>query len=754
MIVHRLDGCTPTPLASYLKALGVLRLVAEQLDPTARGFWDGERFVLVSTKNEEEVVRFFLERYAPTPLVAPWNKGSGFFAGDQALSPAEASTAPRFERLRVGIMAAKANLTALAAADTAVRKIKESAKVPSAAQRAKLKQSDTYKTQLAAAEREFKRLKADLIPNLRSTWRGPHREWLDAAIVLDSEGAASFPALLGTGGNDGRLDFTNNFFQRLSDLFDMASSEGRHHDGTEPWIRESLFGATARVMVSGMPVGQFAPAGAGGANMSYGEESDSRMNPADFVLMLEGAVLFTATANRRWEATSPSRASAPFSVSGQSAGYFSAAASEGSTRGEQWMPLWPSPMTLQELKRLLAEGRAQIGTKRAKDSLDLARAVGRLGTARGICAFQRFGYMERNGQSNLAVPLGRFVVPEARSPRLACLDDLDAWLPRLRREARTQQAPARLLQAERRLVDSLFAVSQHPDDAQRWQATLLRLANIEALQLTGSGYKAGPIPRLRPEWVEAADDGSAELRLAVAFALQAGAFGPDWIPRRGSGVRRHWLTLERGRYVTSGTGGQQRLQTAPGQVMHGRNGVDDAIAILVRRSIEASQSGTSESALIGGRHAFAAVGDLTALLSGIVDLDRTLSLARALMAVDSRAWARRPAAPRAAPAGDSPDDGWLAIRLAQLPWSLPSGQRVGHDPAILRRLETGDAAGAFAIARRRLCAAGVRPAVASVTVPPATARLWAAALAFPITKKTADDFLARLDPNAQKETAA
>ena len=28
----RLDGCTPEPLMSYLKALGVLRMVAEQTD--------------------------------------------------------------------------------------------------------------------------------------------------------------------------------------------------------------------------------------------------------------------------------------------------------------------------------------------------------------------------------------------------------------------------------------------------------------------------------------------------------------------------------------------------------------------------------------------------------------------------------------------------------------------------------------------------------------------------------------------------
>lgn len=73
MIVHKLNGCAPAPLAHYLKALGMLRLVAEQADPEARGWWAGERFLLATHLDEDELLGFFLERYEPTPLVAPWN---------------------------------------------------------------------------------------------------------------------------------------------------------------------------------------------------------------------------------------------------------------------------------------------------------------------------------------------------------------------------------------------------------------------------------------------------------------------------------------------------------------------------------------------------------------------------------------------------------------------------------------------------------------------------------------------------------
>ena len=80
--IHALDGCAPTPLAHYLKALGVLRLVAEQADATARGWWEGERYMLATTRGAEQLEDFFLHEYQPTPLVAPWNGGSGFYPKD------------------------------------------------------------------------------------------------------------------------------------------------------------------------------------------------------------------------------------------------------------------------------------------------------------------------------------------------------------------------------------------------------------------------------------------------------------------------------------------------------------------------------------------------------------------------------------------------------------------------------------------------------------------------------------------------
>jgi CRISPR-associated protein Csx17 len=752
MILHRLDGCAPTPLAHYLKALGILRLVAEQADPEARGWWGGERFLFASSLNENELLAFFLERYAPTPLLAPWNGASGFFR----------TWDPKKKQLRRS-KNAKALETLIAQETDRWKVFKAAHKDAETALAGVLQNIDVA----SLPEKERKRLlivprgsgpvfpvanKDSDKPQIQRAlaWACSENPLFRSAIV-DMGDEFKYPSLWGSGCNDGAIDFTARYFECLVALFVESDKQT-----TQSWLKLACFGFPSAGLLSGAAgkVGQFLPGGAGGANTTNGpgSQDDTLLNPWDFVFMLEGALLFTAGAARRLQAKQQSRAAAPFAIGGQGAGYASASESDESARGEQWMPLWSQPLSLAELKHLLVEGRAQLGARSVSEPLDLARAVARLGTARGITAFQRYGYIERNGQSNLAVPLGRFVVLNSSSLQLRCLDDLDAWLPRLRGEARSKGAPTRFAMAEHRLAETLLGVTQHPDEPSRWQAVLLRLADIEAVQVTGSGYKAGPVPRLRPEWVKAADDGLSEFRLALACALQCAGFNREGLPIDSDSVRRHWLPLDRTRYATSGIGAQTRLQIGSDCVMHGRSGLDDAIALLERRLIEAARRGARRLPLVAAYRAAASPTDISRFIVGEVDADRTMRMARALMALDSKAWVRSPCPARAVAQSELPDDAWLAIRLALLPWPMQDGRSIGADPAILRRLVSGDASSAVDLARRRLRAAGITTTVRVATASPEIARRWAAALAFPITRKAASRFVKRLDPHSLKET--
>ncbi len=654
----------------------------------------------------------------------------------------ERSTAARFAPLRAGIAAARGILDELTQADAAVRAIKEEAKKLPKAAKERLREDSAYKARLAAAERHFKTLKYNLIPRCRRDWRGALGAWFASAIVVE-EDKPVFPALLGTGGSDGRLDFTNNNLQRLADLFDETSGAPRAE--CEDWFRLALFGGTGRGLVGDLAVGQFQPGAAGGANAGNGPSANSLLNPADFVLMMEGTLNFQTAVTKRAQASAGAFAAAPFALPANAAAYSTASASDESARGEQWMPLWGQPLRRAELAHLLAEGRSRVGTKSAREPVQFARAITTLGVARGLDGFQRFGFIERNGQSNLAVPLGRFRVPERAHPRGLLVAELESWAAVLRRQSRDNHAPLRLQAAERGLTNSLFGALAHPAEPGHWQEILLSLAAVEAVQVTGSGIKAGPIPRLSTGWVAAADDGSPEFRLALAFALQHGADGQD-------PIRRHWLPLKKGfpRFETTGDATHTRLASKPEVVLHGREGIADAIALVERRFIEGAQRGRRHLPLTPGRHADAALGDLAQLLAGKVDLDRTVALGRALMALDLAAWSRQPVGLKAPPVV-WPEDSWIAIRLASLPWPLDDHRNPGCDPAIFRRLVAGDASGALEISLRRLAVAGVRSPLRAGGVSPASARLWAASLAFPISRHTAGRLANRLAPAANKE---
>ncbi|HGG57950.1 MAG TPA: type I-U CRISPR-associated protein Csx17, partial [Nannocystis exedens] len=483
--IHDLCGCAPTPLAHYLKALAILRLLSEQVDAQARGFWDSEHFCVVTRLDRQELVDFFLHQYIPSPLLDPWNNGSGFYANDNkvALLAIAASQAPRFADYRLAIRAA------------------------------------------SLVTREFSRApsgeaKALFIRRWRERWRGISASWIDTVLVIGADGSPTYPALLGTGGNDGRLDFINNYMRQLTRIWDMASPKAHLRPQASLLLYNALFGRITRGLVKGA-IGQFMPGNAGGANQGAGFEAKPQVNPWDFVLMLEGTIALRASLVRRAESQGLAQAAAPFAIRGSAAGYGSAAKADESNRGEQWMPLWSTPTTYAEIQQLFAEGRSKIGERTAQRPLEFARAIARLGVARGIDAFERFGFIERNGQANLAVPLGRWRVRP--QPHQDLLDDVANWVEKLRQAGRDKQAPGRLQSAARACEEAIQSCCRQYS-ALHWRALLIRLAKAEQTILHSPRFSTEhdlrPLPRLSSGWLQAIglrdpeDPDTRELRLA------------------------------------------------------------------------------------------------------------------------------------------------------------------------------------------------------------------------------------------------
>jgi len=799
--LHVLKGCSPAPLANYLKALGILRLVGEQADTQARGWWEGERFCLLTKLSKGELETFFLEHYQPTPLVSPWNKGCGFFkASDPGLAPLESSTALRFAAFRDGVQASRTLISEISQADASIRAIKARTKTavkafqsetqrtslensaayceclsllttqlskpdlttdkraeveseiadtrsiaahadkpPTKSDVKALKDSASYKRLLATADRQFKNFKATLIPDCKRAWRGPHADWISAAVVLNEADEPDWPSLLGTGGNDGNLDFTNNFMQQLGGLFDLVSPSGSAKLNARQLLENALWVSPANELAPAA-IGQYQPGTAGGANSSTGFDDGNLVNAFDFVLMMEGSIVFTSRATRRLDPNTFSRASAPFAVRPHAAG-FATPGLEKAQRGEQWMPLWRQPATLRDVSAMFGEARVQLARQTANRPVDVARAISRLGVARGIESFVRYGYLERNGQSTFAVPLGRVAV--RHRPLAYLIDNLANWMNNVERRSRDKNAPARLAHAERRLADAVFAALTHDHTPGRWQAILLAAAEIESLQATGTAIEAGPIPSLRPEWISAVDDGSSEVRLALALGSSASEF------RRGrpiDPVRHHWLPLEDGAYKFKTS--DKRLVNDVRVVATRRDAMRDLAAVLERRMIEAGMKGERRSRLVAASGCGARLDDLAQFLAGQLDVEKIVGLARAFMAMkwsDLRGH-HLPQQPPHSKYDAQPDEAWLALRLVCLPFALGPGQDIPADERVVRLLNANNASQAIEIARRRIRAVGIRPPFQFGTADAETTRLWAAALAFPIDWHTANKIAQRLDP--------
>jgi CRISPR-associated protein Csx17 len=740
---HALAGCRPQPLSSYLKAVGVLRVVAEQADPEARGHWQDERFVLTTTLDEDALVEFFLREWSPSPFMSPWNKGSGLLGPDKkGVGPIQASTAPRFATLRAGIADAHALTRAMADAVAAEKEVKnEKTRIKDKAGKERLANDGAYKQRLAQAAKACKTLKDQLQPECQRRWRGATLRWLRAAVVVGEGGRADFPSLFGTGGNDGKLDFTNNAMQRLGDLFDLADEKGGPTAGARAALRACLFDDRHPSTVKG-GVGMYAPADSGGANATSGPLADTRLNPWELPLLLEGSLLFTTGTSRRLGGAGSSRSLAPFTVQALAAGYASAAAGDESLRGEQWLPLWGRPWQAKELEALLIEGRCQLGRRGADTAMDLARAVARLGLARGVTAFERYGFMERNGKSYYAVPLGRWAVQA--EPKAALLDDLEHgdWWVRLRRAARGERAPASLRLLEKQLSEAAMAAVAHGGEPERWQQLLVTLAAVEQqLVLSGAttvAARLSPLPRLQPGWVQAADDGGAELRLALALASVRDTAAP-----LGGALRSHWLPLARGgRFATSERG----LANDP-RVVVGRQPAEAAlIALVSRRLVEGGRGASLRLPMQAHPELGARLDDLVALLYGEIDLERTLSLARALSALDWRRLDARRHGPGAPRQGRPVPPAWAALRLCHLPGAFDERPAIPVDPAALRLLTAGEPARALALCLRRLQAAGRPPPIRAATLSAGESGRYAASLAFPISATTAARLAASLAP--------
>lgn len=739
-----LAGCQTRPLSGYLKALGVLRLVAEQEDKHACGWWDDNGyFILRSRLDKEALAHFFCRSYQPTPVVTPWNGGSGFYLGDNTSGIETISNCddgrfapyrqvigrirswpeiPSFETVadlqqvlqgaadrtkkgsksckemtkRLSDLAPPEQLLAMLGREALVAEM-QLADIESLARSAPGEHGKAWKGWWNKVKKVRSLCnnilrndnKDTLLPACRN--RLPERvlPWLDAVYALSVDGVGYNP-LLGTGGNDGRLDLGNTFMQMVADLLlKMAAAK------TMALAEAALFNRSAAGLPT-MKIGQFDPGKAGGYNQGMEVETkDFKANPWDYLLAIEGSLVLDSSVNRRLAGT-PGKLAVPFTVHFSPVGFLSGDDRDES-RGELWLPLWHKPIGSTELKHLFREGRAVVGRRRARTGLDFARAVGSLGVDRGFAAFERYAYLQRRGKSFIALPAGQLEVHY--QPRLALLEELEHCLQPADSFLRQFKSRPISLDRNRRSIDqAVFSCCQRAD-REHFCALLRSLGRFE-FQVSCRDRKLDPalgkpLGGLSLHWLTAADDGSVEFRLAAALAsiMGTGKVGPlranlspvdpvhSWKWATGSG-QQHWF---------------------------GNTLVERLAGVMISRQLDAKRHSLDYQPLAGRINL--KPEDVMPLARGETDDHKIEELLFAMTLMDWRqdvpdellfSW-RRPAT-----AAEPLLRTWSLLKLLHLPGPF-SGTGIKTESRIARLLLAGRLEDACRLAINRLLASGLRP---------------------------------------------
>jgi CRISPR-associated protein Csx17 len=483
----KLEGCKTEPFSSYLKALAILRLIGEQKDPETKGWWEDDLFIIETNLSREEIINFFLNEYQPTPIASPWNHGSYFYLKNIIDNDPD-------ENVKAWLQTT----------DDKIRHRFES--YINTWERLK-EISSRYNI-----NKDLKELKPYIILDCRNKLDEKFNEWIDTAVLVDSNTNLRYPPILTTGGNEGNQDYSNTFLENINMML-IQNNKLK----SQNLLKNSLFNEPVSDLEF-IKIAKFDPGHSGGYNQGVGiEQKDFLSNPWDFIFLLEGTILWSSAITRRFGVNTSSLHSS-FSVSPSPVEFGINAKKEH----EIWAPVWANPIGIQELKAFFKEGRSEIGRKSARTGLEFAESVTLLGVDRGITKFVRYNLKLRRGkQYYIAIPSGHYKVKVQNE--LDIIKELNPTLNMLNSflQKFNPSPPSVLTSARRGIDESIFMLLNY-GGAQEFKNVLSSIGKFEKLiarrDLDKDPKLSKPIIALSPKWLTMANDGSIEFRIAVAAA--------------------------------------------------------------------------------------------------------------------------------------------------------------------------------------------------------------------------------------------
>jgi len=568
-----LRGCRNDNLLGYLKALGILRTFSMQADKTARASWSDATLILHTAYSRPQFDKFFIERYAPTPVANPWNNGAGFDGTEDAATAVVGK----------------------------IRVSKSDRWIPY--RRVMLEIFNRY---VATGKREAflsAKDKEGFLRDLRQHYPEEGLAWLDAAVAVSAERVA-YPYLLGSGGNDGRLDFSVNFAARA---LDVVGDEPLAEAGA--LLRDAL-DDTSSARLTQSAIGQFSPRHAGGANATSGFDAGSLVNPWDYVFMIEGTIMFSGALVKRSgivKRSGTARVAFPFAFRG--AGGYGSASSVEESRGEVWLPVWMGRASLPALIDLFRKGRADLVgadaslVRTAAAASEAAAAALTTGMSMGLQKLERVAFVQRNGLAYAATAMGSVTASDYTDPFISVISSSIAdWVEGMRKRdaAKGGNVADALRQFDSLLFKYVGAVERGAARSKA-QELVASLAALDFSLATKEPEWPPPLRYLDAKLVDILDDGSPEHAIAAALA-SLGATERS---------RRFRLHLEHVKYVDGAKGSHLVYDRTVQPLL--QSSIEKTLAdIAVVRARRADDDETGEVWWLGSRGA--RISDVEAML--------------------------------------------------------------------------------------------------------------------------------------------
>ena len=377
-----LYGCRHDVLGHYLKAIGLLRVLAkcadkEHRDPNAEGWWDADRacFCLSSAKypTPKSLAAFFANHYRPTPIFAAWNKTPG-----GSLDLSECLDIREEWNLASGL----------------------SAEVVSAKDRKK----PENKGKMIASE-AFKIYREEAAPWIT--------EVLDSISVPFVKSNTDHPLFLSRG-IAGRAHILRTHwdyvkaFQKHRNTYLQAVEKVRNHKGSENQLVQlkSKEQTAFEVIQDLLPFSKdsnstkgkgtpFFPDAIKAYNIGSGWVTEKYpFNALDYILAVEGAFAMRGSVGRTLASNSKRSAAFPF-VFHASEDLVNKDGDTISSASALWFPVWERETTFSELSSFLSDAQARLRGKEARFNAEFMRTLNTQGVDAGFNRWQEFRFKQK-----------------------------------------------------------------------------------------------------------------------------------------------------------------------------------------------------------------------------------------------------------------------------------------------------------------------------------------------------------------------